>query len=87
MRQVQQVDEVRGQSPFRAVPRTGVIFVMNEARKAGYQPDNPAWSNLGQGQPQTGELPGAPLSAAASPRDCCAADHGARAARTYNAHR
>lgn len=60
MRQVQQVDEVRGQSPFRAVPRTGVIFVMNEARKAGYQPDNPAWSNLGQGQPQTGELPGAP---------------------------
>lgn len=60
MRQVQQVDEVRGQSPFRAVPRTGVIFVMNEARKAGYQPSNPAWSNLGQGQPQTGELPGAP---------------------------
>lgn len=46
--------------PFRNVPRTGVIFVMNEARKAGYQPDDPSWSNLGQGQPQTNDLDLAP---------------------------
>ncbi len=45
---------------FRAVPRTGVIYVVSEASKKGYDPLDPAWSNLGQGQPETGELPGAP---------------------------
>ena len=45
---------------FRAVPRTGVIYVTTEAARAGYQPSDPAWCNLGQGQPDTGELPGAP---------------------------
>ena len=50
----------RAHSPFREVPRTGVIFVMNEARKAGYDPDDQRWTNLGQGQPQTDELPHAP---------------------------
>jgi aspartate/methionine/tyrosine aminotransferase len=45
---------------FRAVPKTGVIFVMNEAARHGYTPGNPAWANLGQGAPETGPLPGAP---------------------------
>jgi N-succinyldiaminopimelate aminotransferase len=45
---------------FRAVPRTGVIYVTTEAVKRGFSPSDPAWSNLGQGQPETGELPGAP---------------------------
>src|SRR5215475_14263689 len=45
---------------FRSVPRTGVIFVTTEAQKRGFDPTNPEWCNLGQGQPETGELPGAP---------------------------
>ena len=45
---------------FRAVPRTGVIYVMAEAAAAGYTPDSPDWANLGQGQPEAGEMPGAP---------------------------
>ncbi len=45
---------------FRYVPRTGVIYVMNRARELGFNFDNPDWANLGQGAPETGELPGAP---------------------------
>ena len=45
---------------FRTVPRTGVIYVTTEASKLGFRPDDPDWCNLGQGQPETGELPGAP---------------------------
>jgi aspartate/methionine/tyrosine aminotransferase len=45
---------------FRAVPRTGVIYVTTEAQKLGFRPGSDAWCNLGQGQPETGELPGAP---------------------------
>lgn len=47
-------------SSFRYVPRTGVIYVTTEAQRHGYAPGDPAWCNLGQGQPETGELPGAP---------------------------
>jgi aspartate/methionine/tyrosine aminotransferase len=47
-------------SAFRPVPRTGVIYVTGEARKLGFDPASPDWCNLGQGQPDTGELPGAP---------------------------
>src|ERR1700692_4630722 len=47
-------------SAFRSVPRTGVIYVTTEAQKRGFSPTDPAWCNLGQGQPETGELPGAP---------------------------
>jgi N-succinyldiaminopimelate aminotransferase len=47
-------------SAFRAVPRTGVIYVTTEAAKRGFRGGDPAWSNLGQGQPETGPLPGAP---------------------------
>src|SRR5208283_95680 len=49
-----------GVAAFRTVPRTGVIFVTTEAQKRGFTPADPSWCNLGQGQPDTGELPGAP---------------------------
>jgi hypothetical protein len=45
---------------FRDVPRTGVIYVAGEAAARGFSADDPEWSNLGQGQPETGPLPGAP---------------------------
>ena len=45
---------------FRQVPRTGVIFVTSEAVAAGFRPGDPSWCNLGQGQPETGPIEGAP---------------------------
>ena len=45
---------------FRPVPRTGVIFVMAEATERGYRSEHPDWCNLGQGQPESGEMTGAP---------------------------
>jgi N-succinyldiaminopimelate aminotransferase len=47
-------------SAFRTVPRTGVIYVTTEAQRHGFSPSDPEWCNLGQGQPETGALPGAP---------------------------
>jgi len=45
---------------FRSVPKTGVIYVMGQAREQGYQYGDPAWANLGQGSPETGAIPDAP---------------------------
>src|SRR5665213_229801 len=45
---------------FRAVPRTGVIYVTHEATRHGFSYSNPEWANLGQGSPETGEISGAP---------------------------
>jgi aspartate/methionine/tyrosine aminotransferase len=45
---------------FRSVPFTGVIYVMAEAARRGFRYGHPDWCNLGQGQPETGPLPGAP---------------------------
>ncbi len=45
---------------FRPVPFTGVIYVMAEAARRGFRYGHPEWCNLGQGQPETGPLPGAP---------------------------
>jgi len=45
---------------FRRVPRTGVIYVMHRAEQQGFTYENKAWVNLGQGSPETGDLPGAP---------------------------
>ncbi len=45
---------------FREVPRTGVIYVMTEAKKRGYTPGSRDWANLGQGAPETGPLFGGP---------------------------
>ncbi len=47
-------------SAFRDVPFMGVIRVVVEASKLGYTAEDPNWSNLGQGQPEVGELQGAP---------------------------
>jgi aspartate/methionine/tyrosine aminotransferase len=49
------------------VPRTGVIYVTVEAQRAGFRPEDPEWCNLGQGQPETGPLPGAPPRLASVP--------------------
>ena len=43
---------------FRRVPKTGVIYVMSRASEQGFAYNNPEWSNLGQGAPETGDLPG-----------------------------
>jgi len=45
---------------FRRVPKTGVIYVMSRAREQGFEYSNPEWSNLGQGAPETGNLPNSP---------------------------
>jgi len=45
---------------FRFVPRTGVIYVMHEAADHGFDYNDPTWSNLGQGSPETGDIPDAP---------------------------
>lgn len=45
---------------FREVPRTGVIYVMHRASQMGYQVEDPTWTNLGQGAPETSALPLAP---------------------------
>src|SRR4051812_47443040 len=62
--QARQLHEERALGAFRKVPRTGVIYVMGEAARLGYahggEPDEEGWCNLGQGQPETGPLPGAP---------------------------
>jgi aspartate/methionine/tyrosine aminotransferase len=47
-------------SPFRQLPFMGVIRVNNEAARVGYRMGDPAWANLGQGQPEVGILDGAP---------------------------
>lgn len=56
--------EERALGAFRKVPRTGVIFVMGEAARLGYRhggpPTEDGWCNLGQGEPETGPLPGSP---------------------------
>jgi aspartate/methionine/tyrosine aminotransferase len=47
-------------SAIRPVPRTGVIYVTTEAMARGFRRGDPAWANLGQGQPETGLLPDGP---------------------------
>lgn len=54
-------DTIKTKSAFREVPYMGVIWVVAEAMKLGFYNGNPEWSNLGQGQPEVGEIPGAPL--------------------------
>ncbi len=53
-------DDSPSASAFRPVPRTGVIYVTTEAQRLGFNGDADQWCNLGQGQPESGELPGAP---------------------------
>ena len=49
-----------GDGAFREVPYMGVIWVVAEAHKRGFWNGNPDWCNLGQGQPEIGEMEGAP---------------------------
>lgn len=45
---------------LRNVPYMGVIYVVAEAVKLGFRNGHPDWCNLGQGQPEIGEMAGAP---------------------------
>src|ERR1043166_8317768 len=45
---------------FRQLPFMGVIRVNVEAMKLGYRMGGPAWCNLGQGEPEVGDLGGGP---------------------------
>lgn len=51
-----------GASPhsFRQIPYMGVIYVVHEAVQRGFYNGHPDWCNLGQGQPEVGEISGAP---------------------------
>ncbi len=51
---------LESESAFKHLPFMGVIRVNVEAMKVGYRMGDPAWANLGQGQPEVGELEGAP---------------------------
>ena len=44
----------------REVPYMGVIWAVYEASKLGYYNGHPDWCNLGQGQPEVGEMPDSP---------------------------
>lgn len=48
------------ESSFKKVPKTGVIYVMSKAQAHGFYYGNPEWSNLGQGAPETGDMPESP---------------------------
>jgi hypothetical protein len=48
------------ESTLRDLPFMGVIHVVVEAMKFGYDPFDPSWSNLGQGMPEVGPIEGAP---------------------------
>ena len=45
---------------LRPIPYMGVIWVVAEAMKLGFNNGDPQWCNLGQGQPEVGEMDGAP---------------------------
>ncbi|MEE9312486.1 MAG: pyridoxal phosphate-dependent aminotransferase [Planctomycetota bacterium] len=45
---------------LRDIPYMGVIYVVAEAMKLGFYNGHPDWCNLGQGQPEIGEMEGAP---------------------------
>lgn len=58
---------------LRQVPYMGVIHVVAEAVKLGFSNGHPDWCNLGQGQPEVGEMAGAPpriLKCELDPSDC-----------------
>ncbi len=53
-------DSPEGLGAFRPIPYMGVIYVVAEAMKLGFVNGHPDWCNLGQGQPEVGEIEGAP---------------------------
>lgn len=50
----------RAPAGLRSIPYMGVIWVVHEAMKLGFRNGHPDWCNLGQGQPEVGEMEGAP---------------------------
>ncbi len=48
------------ENSFKRVPKTGVIYVMSKAQAHGFYYGNPEWANLGQGAPETGNMPTSP---------------------------
>ncbi|MHC4818200.1 MAG: pyridoxal phosphate-dependent aminotransferase [Planctomycetota bacterium] len=57
---MRETSEGRQLGALRQVPYMGVIFVVAEAMKLGFRNGHPDWCNLGQGQPEIGEMEGAP---------------------------
>ncbi|MCH8316198.1 MAG: hypothetical protein IIA64_09515, partial [Planctomycetes bacterium] len=53
-------DQMESTSAFRHLPFMGVIRVNVQAMEVGFRMGHPDWINLGQGQPEVGELEGAP---------------------------
>ena len=51
---------LKPKSAFNEINDIGVIWVMDEAIKLGFYNGNPEWANLGQGEPEVGEMKGAP---------------------------
>ena len=54
------MSQVGARRAFREVPYMGVIYVVAEAMKRGFDNGHPDWCNLGQGQPEVGPMEGAP---------------------------
>ncbi len=50
----------KSKTVFNEINDIGVIWVMDEAIKLGFYSGNPEWVNLGQGEPEVGEMKGAP---------------------------
>ncbi len=53
-------ETVAVKSAFQEIQDIGVIWVIDEACKLGFYNGNPEWANLGQGEPEVGEMQGAP---------------------------
>ena len=51
---------LKTKSAFDEISDIGVIWVLDEAAKLGFYNGNSEWANLGQGEPETGPLQGAP---------------------------
>ncbi len=58
--QIKEQTEPQTLGAMRDIPFMGVIYVVDEAMKLGFWNGNPDWCNLGQGQPEVGEMEGAP---------------------------
>lgn len=51
---------IKHKSAFNEINDIGVIWVIDEAIKLGFYNGNPEWVNMGQGEPEVGEMKGAP---------------------------
>ncbi len=58
LKNIQMDYDIKQKSIFNEMKDIGVIWVMDEAVKHGFYNGNPDWANLGQGEPETGEIKG-----------------------------